>query len=205
MIRIPLLLTLLFFFSHASYGQNADIKLLREINLNRNKSLDGTFKIITKTSPYISVALPISMLGIGLVENDSTLARKAIVIGTSVVAAGIITQVMKKCINRTRPFVTYPDIECMTSAGSASFPSGHTSDAFSLAASLSMEYSKWYVVVPSYAWATTVAYSRLHLGVHYPSDVLAGAAIGIGSAYLCHYLNKKLFKQTNVVKWLPYR
>jgi undecaprenyl-diphosphatase len=49
------------------------------------------------------------------------------------------------------------------------------------------------VVVPAYAWAAGVGYSRMYLGQHYPTDVLAGAAIGIGSAYLSNWLNKKYF------------
>jgi undecaprenyl-diphosphatase len=61
---------------------------------------------------------------------------------------------------------------------------------------MSIQYKKWYVVVPAFAWAGSVGYSRLYLGEHYPTDVFAGAAIGIGSAYLSEWLNKKLFPQT---------
>ena len=75
-----------------------------------------------------------------------------------------------------------------------SFPSGHTSLAFSTAASLSIQFNKWYVTLPAYLWAGSVAYSRMYLGVHYPTDVLGGAAVGIGSAYLAHWLNQKFFK-----------
>ncbi|HSC36729.1 MAG TPA: phosphatase PAP2 family protein, partial [Chitinophagaceae bacterium] len=65
-----------------------------------------------------------------------------------------------------------------------SFPSGHTSSAFAMATSISMSYPKWYVIAPCYLWAGTVGVSRIVLGVHYPSDVLAGALVGMGSAYV---------------------
>ena len=74
-----------------------------------------------------------------------------------------------------------------------SFPSGHTSIAFSAAASLSIQLKKWYATLAAYLCATSVGYSKIYLGEHYPSDVLAGAAVGLGSAYLAHWLNDKLF------------
>ncbi len=58
-----------------------------------------------------------------------------------------------------------------------------------------MAYPKWYIIAPSFAWASAVGYSRMALGVHYPSDVLAGAIIGSGSAYLCYKLNKWVNKK----------
>jgi membrane-associated phospholipid phosphatase len=61
-----------------------------------------------------------------------------------------------------------------------------------LAGSLSLAYSKWYVILPSYLYASTVAYSRMDLGVHYPSDVVTGALIGTGTAYLTYNINKKI-------------
>ncbi len=106
--------------------------------------------------------------------------------------SGLITSAMKLSIKRDRPFKTYPEIEKESSAGSYSFPSGHTTSAFVTATSLSLAFPKWYVIVPSYAWAGAVGYSRMHLGVHYPSDVAAGAIIGAGSAFLTYKINKWL-------------
>jgi membrane-associated phospholipid phosphatase len=48
------------------------------------------------------------------------------------------------------------------------------------------------VVAPAYTWAGLVAYSRMHLGVHYPTDLIAGAVLGSGTAILTHKANQWL-------------
>lgn len=63
---------------------------------------------------------------------------------------------------------------------STSFPSGHSASAFAFVTGVALE--KPVVGVPLYALASAVAYSRVYVGVHYPSDVIAGAAIGTGVA-----------------------
>lgn len=193
------ILSLLIFLSvlaETANSQNPDIQILREINLHRNTSFDGTFESITRSAKPLCIGIPACMLGLGLIRHDSVLTRNAIVTGTAVVVSTGLTTILKRSINRPRPYITHPDIDKQTDGGGASFPSGHTSGAFSLATSLSLQYPKWQVILPSYLWASAVAYSRMDLGVHYPSDVLAGAIVGAGSAYLCHQLNKKL-----IPKW----
>ena len=118
-------------------------------------------------------------------------------LGAAAITAGITTA-LKYSVKRDRPFVTYSDITQKSSAGAPSFPSGHTSNSFAVATSVSINYPKWYIIVPSYAWAGTVAYSRMSLGVHYPSDIVAGAWIGAGSAYLTHKVNHKLNKKRRI-------
>jgi membrane-associated phospholipid phosphatase len=186
------LFMILCIFLPVSVCQNADIRLLREINLNRNISLDPAFRVVTHSAYPVCGLTPIIMFGAGYITKDSLLKRNAIVTGATLLTEVIIANVLKYSIYRTRPFDTYPDIEKATDADSPSFPSGHTASAFALATSLSLEYPRWYIIVPSYTYALAVAYSRLDLGVHYPSDVLAGAVIGAGSAFLCHWLNQKI-------------
>lgn len=78
---------------------------------------------------------------------------------------------------------------------SPSFPSGHVSFAFTTATSLSLQYKKWYVVAPAFLYAGVVGYSRVHLGAHYPSDVLGGALVGAGSSLLSYKANQWLKKK----------
>jgi membrane-associated phospholipid phosphatase len=189
-----IIILLLFPFISIS-AQNIDIDILRNINLNRNTNLDGAFRGISNSVTPLVIGTPVLLFSIGMVKKDSVLTRKSLYIGASVVTSAIITSILKYGINRTRPFITYPDIEKAAPAGSPSFPSGHTSDAFALATSLSLAFPKWYIIAPSFAWAGAVGYSRMDLGVHYPSDVLMGAVIGVGSAYLCYKGKQWLLKR----------
>ncbi len=181
---------LLFLLPFTVCSQNLDIRILRQINEHRNVHLDGTFTRITNSVSPISIAAPILVFGTGLIAGDQELKQNGLVIGASFLVTTVVATTLKHTINRARPFETYPDIQKLTSGGSSSFPSGHTSDAFSTATSLSLAFPKWYVIAPSFTYATLVGYSRMHLGVHYPSDVLAGAIVGAGSAFLCYQAQK---------------
>jgi membrane-associated phospholipid phosphatase len=179
-------------FSISASAQNADINILKSINGNRNKNLDNTFIALSNSVAPTSIIVPLGVIGVGLIQHDSTLKNKGIVIAASLVLAAGITTSLKYGVNRTRPFVTYPFIDKAMNAGSPSFPSGHTSDAFATATSVSLAFPKWYVITPSFLWACSVGYSRMDLGVHYPTDVAAGAIIGAGTSYLCYEANKWL-------------
>ncbi|WP_348822241.1 phosphatase PAP2 family protein [Flavobacterium aestuarii] len=194
MPKLIYLFILLFFFS-ISNAQNPDIDLLEKINLNRNTNLDPLMKGVTNSAFPISIGTPVIIYAVGLIEKDSITKKKAIFIGETLAVSAFITYALKNSIKKDRPYETYPQIDNVVEESSYSFPSGHTSSAFATATSLSMAYPKWYVIAPSFVWAGAVGYSRMHLGVHYPSDVLAGALIGSGSAFLCYKLNKWINKK----------
>ncbi|MEI6754906.1 MAG: phosphatase PAP2 family protein [Paludibacter sp.] len=174
-------------------AQNADIDILRSINSNTYTI--GFSKLISNTTTEVAIGVPLAMGVVALIEKDDNLLKDAIYVGVSVGVGGVITQAMKYGFNRPRPAKTYSDITAYTFETSLSFPSGHTSLAFSTVTALSLKYPKWYVIAPSMLWACSVGYSRMNLGVHYPSDVLAGAVVGAGSAYVTYLVNNWFWKK----------
>lgn len=190
-----LLLIITALFIYECNAQNWDINTLKKINGIDNSFVRGYSKVISRSEPYLAVGIPLLLGSYALMEKDRGLLDNAIYIGTSVAEAVILTSGIKYAIDRERPFDRYPDlIEKRVSVSSASFPSGHTATAFSLATSLSIRYPKWYVIAPGYLWACSVGFARMNEGVHYPSDVIAGAAIGSGCAVVNVYVNKWLNK-----------
>ncbi len=192
--KITLLFILLFLLPALGFSQNLDIRLLRSVYSPNALKADQSMKFISGANDYMVVGIPVTMGIAGLIKHDGKLFNAA----CQIVAANAInygaTMALKYSFNRERPFLAYPDIKNKSFEGSPSFPSGHTSSAFATATSLSLAYPKWYVVVPSFLWAGTVSYSRMYLGVHYPSDVLGGMIVGAGSAYLTYKLNKWITK-----------
>jgi Membrane-associated phospholipid phosphatase len=168
---------------------------LKKINGIDNSFVTGYSRTLSKSEPYLAVGVPVILGSYALMKNNPGLLDDAIYIGTSVAEAVVLTSGMKYAVDRERPSDRYPDlIEKRASVSSASFPSGHTATAFSLATSLSIRYSKWYVIAPSYIWACSVGFARMNEGVHYPSDIFAGAVIGSGCAVVNVYVNKWLNK-----------
>lgn len=189
-------LVFLFFGCSVSFAQNIDIKWLDKINSPPNASADKAWEFVSKTVTPISLATPISMFAVGQATHNKELKLKSYKSAFTLLVAGAISSTLKVSVQRERPFITYPDIIYQkTEVGSYSFPSGHTNFAFATATSLTLAFPRWYVIVPAYSYAAAVGYSRMYLGVHYPSDVLAGALIGSGSALLTwkaqQWLNKK--------------
>ena len=173
-------------------AQNWDINTVKKVN---DWDVHGLSRGLSHSGLILSVGLPSAMGVYALIQKDEPLLKDAVYIGTSVIEAMGLTMAMKFTFDRQRPYEKYPDlIHPVSTEPDPSFPSGHTAAAFSLATSLSITYPKWYVIAPSAVWACGVGFSRINQGVHYPSDVLTGAAIGVGCAFVNVYVNRWLNK-----------
>lgn len=176
------------------HAQNTDIDLLEK--LNNSSPFMRNYSIVFSKSAYATVvAVPVVMGTVALIQKDDNLLKNTIYVGASLAVNTALTYAVKYSVNRERPYDKYPGrLNVPYPESSASFPSGHTSIAFATATSLTLKYPKWYVIAPSYFWACSVGYSRMNLGVHYPTDVLAGAVLGAGSAYLTYLVNNWFWK-----------
>lgn len=193
---IILLLFVSIAFNPNLKAQNADIEILKSLNSSSPKVFRDYSVFISNSTILLSVGTPIAMGITGLVSKNDKLVKDAMYVGASVGLDAVLTYGLKKAFNRPRPYTTYPnDIVPYEHETSLSFPSGHSSLAFATATSLSLSNPKWYIIAPSYVWACSVGYSRMNLGVHYPSDVLAGAVLGAGSAYLTYKINQWYWKK----------
>ena len=182
-------------FSTQVSAQNADIELLISINGANSSSLRNYSTFISNSTTVVAASTPIVLGVVALIEKDDKMLKNALYVGVSLGVDGVLTYGLKRAINRPRPHETYADITAYSPERSYSFPSGHTSLAFATATALTIKYPKWYVIAPSYLWACSVGYSRMNLGVHYPSDVLAGAVLGAGSAYVTSLVNDWYWKK----------
>ena len=182
-------------------AQNADIELLQKINSNDSEFWRGYSKAISNTTTYVSLSAIAGVATTGLIKNDKQLLRDALYLGVNLGTNALFTYSLKNSFKRPRPGITYPaQITMYEDVSSLSFPSGHTSEAFSTATALSLKYPEWYIIAPAYLWAGSVGYSRMNLGVHYPSDVLAGALLGTGTAFLTFKVNEWLNRQVRKSK-----
>lgn len=155
------------------------------------------FNQLAKEVPYLDtlmVALSSPVLGFGaLLAFGIFLANRkrpawlvAIVLGGAVGATdGLCHYVIKQLVQRTRPCVTEPGLYTPAGCGTGfSMPSIHAANAFAAALVMTMLVPR--AAVPAYLLAAAIAISRVFLGVHYPTDIVAGAVVGtaIGLAFV---------------------
>ncbi|GAA2249319.1 phosphoesterase [Streptomyces ruber] len=122
----------------------------------------------------------------GLAATGSPRARRAAVRGLAslTLASAAINTVGKRSVRRPRPVLDKVPLvrQLKRQPITTSFPSGHSASAAAFAAGVALETRGLGAAVAPMAAA--VALSRVYTGVHYPSDVLAGAALGVGAAYV---------------------
>jgi membrane-associated phospholipid phosphatase len=169
----------------------------------RGNTSDGISAVIRPLGGEGAVAIFGGLYLGGCIARNTAWKRTALLCCESVITSGIIVDVLKPLIGRSRPYQGQgsqdyhsPSIE----SGSHSFPSGHVTTAFSIASCLTEEYGNPWVAVGSYATAFLVAVSRVHDNKHWVSDVFAGSVLGISVGRTVVKLRRKK-REKNSLNW----
>lgn len=155
--------------------------------------------------PFLDAVMPmITMLGSGgalwIVTAVILLCTKkyrkyGLMMGLGLLMGLLISNLtLKPLIARARPFLVNPDVVLLIRAPKDfSFPSGHTQAAF--LASTVLFYMHRKIGIAALILSALIAFSRMYLYVHYPSDILAGLVIGVLLACLSIWLVERFYPQ----------
>ena len=163
-------------------------------NAVSNSILDASMPYVSDLGNLGAVWIILSMM---LLAN-----RKYRNIGIMCLAALLLTTVigegfLKNIIQRPRPFAQFTSIQLLIpDPSSFSFPSGHAGSSFAAATVIARNLKK--AAVPALALAAAVAFSRLYLMVHYPTDILGGIILGVACAICAEILVKKYFGRKEI-------
>lgn len=140
---------------------------------------DAFFRIVEPIGAEVSVGL-IGGIYVGGWVLDAPALREAAVeaAAASIVAAGVVTPILKEAFGRHRPNEGLGPYEFEPFGGAKSFPSGHTTQAFALMSVLAAHSPRTAVDVLLYGIAASVGVARIYHDDHFLTDVLGGAAIG---------------------------
>jgi len=149
------------------------------VQSHRSKQTEDFARIVTPFGSWAAIGVSVVALSGGLVTRNRRLldtGRDAV--EAEILAAGIATPALKYAVGRVRPSDGSDGDEFKPFSGNNSFPSGHTTEAFAVAAVLAARADGWVVPVVSYTLATCVAYARVHDRAHWASDAIAGGLVG---------------------------
>ena len=170
-----------------------DAVILQALENIRCGFLDVFFSIFTLLGEEMVVAGIIAVIYICFKKS---LGERAIV---TVLSASCLTTGIKSAVQRPRPYVAgdVEKVDNFLTEGldeTMSFPSGHATASSGFFATLAFSVKKLTYILLCVLFVLLVAFSRLYLGVHYPSDVLTGLLIGTGMAIIWHFIYKGAYR-----------
>jgi membrane-associated phospholipid phosphatase len=181
--------------------QTIDEGLFRFVNLTmRNEVFDWLMPVASGNPVFFPALL---VLGVLLACTGGRRAWICIAMLAIILPLGdgLVTNMLKHALARERPFLVLPDVHLLAGrSGSGSMPSAHAANWFAatLIAFVYYRRSLWFML----PCAGLVAFSRIYIGVHYPSDVLVGAVLGAGYAAAGIWLLERAWCRVGQ-KWFP--
>lgn len=178
---------------------DVDIAILEVLNGSSSSFLDGL--MVTLTSGITWIPLYLSLLYL-VINNSDNMAKIGLVVGAAilcvVLSGGVSDYIVKPIVGRLRPIndpALYGVIHGVTGVTSNdySFFSSHSANTMSLAVFFSLLVKDRKLFIALLVWSLTNCYTRLYLGMHYPSDVLVGILWGVMCGFLVYYIYSRLY------------
>ena len=183
---------------------SADLSLLRFFNSGNSVYFDALVPMLTSGLTWIPLYLALFYL---VVKNHETMAQIGLVVGAAmlcvVLAGGVGDFIVKPMVGGLRPcndpmVKTQLNLIVGTLSDSYSFFSSHAANTFSLAMFFSLLVRDRLFAIVMFLWALLNCWTRLYLGVHYPSDILCGMLYGSFVGTLVYLAFFKLFYKFNI-------
>ncbi|ROR30655.1 undecaprenyl-diphosphatase [Mobilisporobacter senegalensis] len=180
-----------------SFIQNIDNLILDRINTIFHSSfLDEIMPVITRLGNNGFIWIAIAVIFILTKKYRTTGIIMLCALGVSALIGNLI---LKPLIARERPCFLNTDYKLLIPRPQDfSFPSGHTMSSFTASTVLFIRHRKFGIA--ALVLAATIAFSRLYLYVHYPSDILAGLLMGAAIAILCSYGYQYKIEDKKIIK-----
>lgn len=179
--------------------QDMDMQVLSIFNGSDNIMLDQMVQILTSGLTWIPLYV---MLFFVVMRNNETMGQIALVVGSAIFcvlfADGLVDGIIKQLAERWRPS-NDPTFKYMVQVvddirpKGYSFCSAHAANTMSLAVFFSLLIRSKMLTITLVIWSLINCWTRLYLGVHYPSDILCGMIIGIIVGILVYLLYYKIY------------
>ena len=179
--------------------QDMDMQVLSLFNGSDNIMLDQMVQILTSGLTWIPLYV---MLFFVVMRNNETMGQIALVVGSAIFcvlfADGLVDGIIKQLAERWRPS-NDPTFNYMVQVvddirpKGYSFCSAHAANTMSLAVFFSLLIRSKMLTITLVIWSLINCWTRLYLGVHYPSDILCGMIIGIIVGILVYLLYYKIY------------
>ena len=164
------------------------------IQENLRGAFDGAALFISQLCDYGWFWIALTLLLLCIRKTRSRALGSAFSLAFAVISCNLC---LKQLISRTRPYLLF---DCLVPLGrpeqDTSFPSGHTCSSFAAAMAITCMFGKK-AGIPAFVLATLIALSRLYLGMHFPTDVLAGAILGVGCGLAGSAITKAILRKKN--------